>query len=190
MCLSKVMAILKMFLVFAALICALIPLIMSRNDTMFPEKNFSYEVPFHLNVIGVSFQWFSCGIALWFVIIFFVFFLCFFSLIFQWWSLMHGMLAYLWFLVIPPLQVRKRLLEFILAAFQRSPDFIALLKVFLENIYFICIILFQFCVRSPKIFLTLLIFRHHLGEARLIIVLDFFLQRFVVGLIAFEWMHD
>lgn len=117
-------------------------------------------------------------------------FLCFFSLIFQWWSLMHGMLAYLWFLVIPSLQVRKRLLEFILAAFQRSPDFIALLKVFLENIYFICIILFRFCVRSPKIFLTLLIFRHHLGEARLIIVLDFFLQRFVVGLIAFEWMHD
>ncbi|OAY28542.1 AP-5 complex subunit zeta-1 [Manihot esculenta] len=50
-----------------SLICALIPLIMSRNDTMFPEKNFSYEV-------------------------------------------------------------RKRLLEFILAAFQRSPDFIALLK--------------------------------------------------------------
>ncbi|KAJ9153735.1 hypothetical protein P3X46_027146 [Hevea brasiliensis] len=50
-----------------ALICALIPLIMSRNDTIFPEKKFSYEV-------------------------------------------------------------RKRLLEFMLAAFQRSPDFIALLK--------------------------------------------------------------
>ncbi|KAJ4848498.1 hypothetical protein Tsubulata_003379 [Turnera subulata] len=50
-----------------SLICALIPLLMSRNDTMFPDKLFSYEV-------------------------------------------------------------RKRFLEFMLAAFQRSPDFIALLK--------------------------------------------------------------
>ncbi|KAJ6887062.1 hypothetical protein NC651_027427 [Populus alba x Populus x berolinensis] len=50
-----------------SLICALIPLLMSRNDTMFPDKIFSYEV-------------------------------------------------------------RKRLLEFMLAAFQRSPNFIALLK--------------------------------------------------------------
>ncbi|XP_010545848.1 PREDICTED: AP-5 complex subunit zeta-1 [Tarenaya hassleriana] len=50
-----------------SLICALIPLLMTRNSTMFPEKKFSYEI-------------------------------------------------------------RKRLLEFMLAAFQRSPDFIALLK--------------------------------------------------------------
>ncbi|GMY31386.1 AP-5 complex subunit zeta-1 [Fagus crenata] len=50
-----------------SLICALIPLLMSRNATVFPEKSFSYEI-------------------------------------------------------------RKRLLEFMLAAFQRSPDFIALLK--------------------------------------------------------------
>lgn len=50
-----------------SLICALIPLLMLRNDTMFPDKIFSYEV-------------------------------------------------------------RKRLLEFMLAAFQRSPNFIALLK--------------------------------------------------------------
>ncbi|KAF5728385.1 AP-5 complex subunit zeta-1 [Tripterygium wilfordii] len=50
-----------------SLICALIPLLMSRNATMFPDKKFSYEV-------------------------------------------------------------RKRLLEFMLATFQRSPDFIALLK--------------------------------------------------------------
>ncbi|KAL5548279.1 hypothetical protein UlMin_003510 [Ulmus minor] len=50
-----------------SLICALIPLIMSRNATIFPDKNFSFEV-------------------------------------------------------------RKRLLEFMLSAFQRSPNFIALLK--------------------------------------------------------------
>lgn len=50
-----------------SLICALIPLVMSRNATIFPDKIFSYEV-------------------------------------------------------------RKRLLEFMLAAFQRSPHFIALLK--------------------------------------------------------------
>ncbi|KAL6189013.1 hypothetical protein ACLB2K_040403 [Fragaria x ananassa] len=50
-----------------SLICALIPLLMSRNGTIFPDKVYSYEV-------------------------------------------------------------RKRLLEFMLAAFQRSPDFIALLK--------------------------------------------------------------
>ncbi|OVA10575.1 AP-5 complex subunit zeta-1 [Macleaya cordata] len=50
-----------------SLICALIPLLMSRNATIFPDKVFAYEV-------------------------------------------------------------RKRLLEFMLAAFQRSPDFIALLK--------------------------------------------------------------
>ncbi|POO00426.1 AP-5 complex subunit zeta [Trema orientale] len=50
-----------------SLICALIPLLMSRNATIFPDKTFSYEV-------------------------------------------------------------RKRLLEFMLSAFQRSPDFIALLK--------------------------------------------------------------
>lgn len=50
-----------------SLICALLPLIMTRNATIFPDKIFSYEV-------------------------------------------------------------RKRLLEFMLAAFQRSPDFIALLK--------------------------------------------------------------
>ncbi|XP_043689450.1 AP-5 complex subunit zeta-1 isoform X2 [Telopea speciosissima] len=50
-----------------SLICALIPLLMSRISTIFPEKVFSYEV-------------------------------------------------------------RKRLLEFMLAAFQQSPDFIALLK--------------------------------------------------------------
>ncbi|XP_065862282.1 uncharacterized protein [Euphorbia lathyris] len=50
-----------------SLICALIANIMSRNDTIFPDKSFAYEV-------------------------------------------------------------RKRLLEFMLAAFQRSPDFIALLK--------------------------------------------------------------
>ncbi|EEF39567.1 conserved hypothetical protein [Ricinus communis] len=53
--------------VWSPLICALIPLMMSRNDTIFPDKRFSYEA-------------------------------------------------------------RKRLLEFMLAAFQRSPDFIALLK--------------------------------------------------------------
>ena len=51
-----------------SLICALLPLIMTRNATIFPDKIFSYEV-------------------------------------------------------------RKRLLEFMLAAFQRSPDFIALLKL-------------------------------------------------------------
>ncbi|XP_061994609.1 uncharacterized protein LOC133712526 isoform X1 [Rosa rugosa] len=50
-----------------SLICALIPLLMSRTGTIFPDKVYSYEV-------------------------------------------------------------RKRLLEFMLAAFQRSPDFIALLK--------------------------------------------------------------
>ncbi|KAL9236344.1 hypothetical protein vseg_011027 [Gypsophila vaccaria] len=50
-----------------SLICALIPMLMSRNASVFPEKNYSYEV-------------------------------------------------------------RKRLLEFMLASFQRSPDFIALLK--------------------------------------------------------------
>ncbi|XP_022981441.1 AP-5 complex subunit zeta-1-like [Cucurbita maxima] len=50
-----------------SLICALIPLLMSRNSTLLPDKDFSYKV-------------------------------------------------------------RKRLLEFMLAAFQRSPDFIALLK--------------------------------------------------------------
>ncbi|XP_008244381.1 PREDICTED: AP-5 complex subunit zeta-1 [Prunus mume] len=50
-----------------SLVCALIPLLMSRNATIFPDKIYSYEV-------------------------------------------------------------RKRLLEFMLAAFQRSPDFIALLK--------------------------------------------------------------
>ncbi|WCJ37857.1 hypothetical protein M5689_018956 [Euphorbia peplus] len=50
-----------------SLICALIPIIMSRNDTIFPDRSFSYEV-------------------------------------------------------------RKRLLEFMLAGFQRSPSFIALLK--------------------------------------------------------------
>ncbi|KAM2718392.1 hypothetical protein EV1_030307 [Malus domestica] len=50
-----------------SLVCALIPLLMSRNATIFPDRSFSYEV-------------------------------------------------------------RKRLLEFMLAAFQRSPDFIALLK--------------------------------------------------------------
>ncbi|KAL0000905.1 hypothetical protein SO802_014686 [Lithocarpus litseifolius] len=50
-----------------SLICALIPLLMSRNATVFPDKSFSYEI-------------------------------------------------------------RKRILEFMLAAFQRSPDFIALLK--------------------------------------------------------------
>ncbi|XP_023525600.1 AP-5 complex subunit zeta-1-like isoform X2 [Cucurbita pepo subsp. pepo] len=50
-----------------SLICALIPLLMSRNSTLLPDKAFSYKV-------------------------------------------------------------RKRLLEFMLAAFQRSPDFIALLK--------------------------------------------------------------
>lgn len=50
-----------------SLLCALIPLIMSRNATLFPDKNFSFEV-------------------------------------------------------------RKRLLDFMLSAFQRSPAFIALLK--------------------------------------------------------------
>ncbi|GAB4846200.1 hypothetical protein Ancab_025196 [Ancistrocladus abbreviatus] len=50
-----------------SLICALIPLLMTRNATIFPDRIYSYEV-------------------------------------------------------------RKRLLEFMLAAFQRSPDFIALLK--------------------------------------------------------------
>lgn len=40
------------------------------------------------------------------------------------------------------LQVRKRLLEFMLAAFQRSPDFIALLKVVLETQY---LLLFSLC---------------------------------------------
>ncbi|XP_030932867.1 AP-5 complex subunit zeta-1 [Quercus lobata] len=50
-----------------SLICALIPLLMSRNATVFPDKSFSYEI-------------------------------------------------------------RKRILEFMLASFQRSPDFIALLK--------------------------------------------------------------
>ncbi|KAK4576360.1 hypothetical protein RGQ29_027075 [Quercus rubra] len=50
-----------------SLICALIPLLMSRIATVFPDKSFSYEI-------------------------------------------------------------RKRILEFMLAAFQRSPDFIALLK--------------------------------------------------------------
>ncbi|KAK3024284.1 hypothetical protein RJ639_043146 [Escallonia herrerae] len=50
-----------------SLICALIPLLMARNSTLFPDKIFSYEV-------------------------------------------------------------QKRLLEFMLAAFDRSPDFIALLK--------------------------------------------------------------
>ncbi|KAL0676244.1 hypothetical protein Bca4012_004225 [Brassica carinata] len=50
-----------------SLICALIPLLMTRNSTMFPDKNFSHEI-------------------------------------------------------------RRRLLEFVLAAFQRSPNFIALLK--------------------------------------------------------------
>ncbi|PQQ08249.1 hypothetical protein Pyn_18565 [Prunus yedoensis var. nudiflora] len=50
-----------------SLVCALIPLLMSRNATIFPDKIYSYEV-------------------------------------------------------------RKRILEFMLAAFQRSPDFIALLK--------------------------------------------------------------
>ncbi|GAV60648.1 hypothetical protein CFOL_v3_04177 [Cephalotus follicularis] len=50
-----------------SLICASIPLLMSRNATIFPDKSFSYEV-------------------------------------------------------------RKRILEFMLAAFQRSPNFIALLK--------------------------------------------------------------
>ncbi|XP_010267733.1 PREDICTED: AP-5 complex subunit zeta-1 [Nelumbo nucifera] len=50
-----------------SLICALIPLLMSRNATIFPDKVFSYEI-------------------------------------------------------------RRRLLEFMLASFQRSPDFIALLK--------------------------------------------------------------
>ncbi|CAN6694574.1 unnamed protein product [Malus baccata var. baccata] len=50
-----------------SLVCALIPLLMSRNATIFPDRSFSYEV-------------------------------------------------------------RKRLLEFMLAAFQRSPDFIAILK--------------------------------------------------------------
>ncbi|KAJ8622099.1 hypothetical protein MRB53_030628 [Persea americana] len=50
-----------------SLICALIPLLFSRNDTIFPDKVFSYEV-------------------------------------------------------------RKRLLDFMLAAFQRCPDFVSLLK--------------------------------------------------------------
>ncbi|KAJ4726120.1 AP-5 complex subunit zeta-1 [Melia azedarach] len=50
-----------------SLICALIPLLMTRNATLFPDKNFSYEI-------------------------------------------------------------RRRLLEFMLSSFQRSPDFIALLK--------------------------------------------------------------
>ncbi|XP_050219516.1 uncharacterized protein LOC126669917 [Mercurialis annua] len=50
-----------------SMICALVPLLMSRNETLFPEKRFSYEI-------------------------------------------------------------RKRLLQFMLAAFQRSPEFIALLK--------------------------------------------------------------
>ncbi|CAA7015058.1 unnamed protein product [Microthlaspi erraticum] len=50
-----------------SLICALIPLLMTRNSTMFPDKNFSHEI-------------------------------------------------------------RRRLLEFVLAAFQRSPSFISLLK--------------------------------------------------------------
>ncbi|KAH0934245.1 hypothetical protein HID58_011362 [Brassica napus] len=50
-----------------SLICALIPLLMARNSTMFPDKNFSHEI-------------------------------------------------------------RRRLLEFVLAAFQKSPNFIALLK--------------------------------------------------------------
>ncbi|CAA0382493.1 unnamed protein product [Arabidopsis thaliana] len=50
-----------------SLICALIPLLMTRNSTMFPDKIFSHEI-------------------------------------------------------------RRRLLEFVLAAFQRSPNFIALLK--------------------------------------------------------------
>ncbi|CAL1384553.1 unnamed protein product [Linum trigynum] len=50
-----------------SLICSLIPLLMARNDVLFPDKNYSY-------------------------------------------------------------QVRKRLLEFMLASFQRSPNFIALLK--------------------------------------------------------------
>lgn len=50
-----------------SLICALIPLLMSRSSTLFPDKNYSYEV-------------------------------------------------------------RRRLLEFMLAAFQRSPEIIALLK--------------------------------------------------------------
>ncbi|CAI0436496.1 unnamed protein product [Linum tenue] len=50
-----------------SLICSLIPLLMARNDVLFPDKNYSY-------------------------------------------------------------QVRKRLLEFMLASFQRAPNFIALLK--------------------------------------------------------------
>lgn len=50
-----------------SLICALIPILMARNSTLFPDKNYMYEV-------------------------------------------------------------RRRLLEFMLASFQRSPDFIALLK--------------------------------------------------------------
>jgi AP-5 complex subunit zeta-1 len=57
-----------------SLICALIPLLMTRNSTMFPDKIFSHEI-------------------------------------------------------------RRRLLEFVLAAFQRSPNFIALLKVM--SAYFI-----------------------------------------------------
>ncbi|BAB02570.1 unnamed protein product [Arabidopsis thaliana] len=57
-----------------SLICALIPLLMTRNSTMFPDKIFSHE-RYCLRT-----------------------------------------------------QIRRRLLEFVLAAFQRSPNFIALLK--------------------------------------------------------------
>lgn len=59
---------LRLFPCFAALICALIPLLMSRNDTMFPDKIFSYEVCSYLKVIGMfCFRCLQYWSALWLV---------------------------------------------------------------------------------------------------------------------------
>lgn len=51
-----------------ALICALIPLLMSRTGTIFPDKVYSYEVCMHLNICIYVFFCCgcSCGNALWF----------------------------------------------------------------------------------------------------------------------------
>lgn len=37
---------------FAALICALIPILMARNSTLFPDKNHMYEVCIHFRNIS------------------------------------------------------------------------------------------------------------------------------------------
>ncbi|KAG8386153.1 hypothetical protein BUALT_Bualt03G0119500 [Buddleja alternifolia] len=84
-----------------SLICALIPLLMARYSTLFPDKIFTYEV--------FSFLFLVLSYVVWKA------------------PLSKGVTE-LYAATSVKMQIQKRLLEFMLAAFHQSPNFIAVLK--------------------------------------------------------------